>query len=654
MPNIVYGNVEGQKTTVVDYNQIDADYSDKYPEGLNLHPTSSLHNYLKDQIMQRVRESHNVMTNRFDSWNTIDQVTTAYIRTSDKEKDIKTKDNRKPVSILFPYSYAMMETMLSYLVGAFFQDPLFMYDGHGPEDTLGAALLELVIQLQCMRNKVYLNLHTLFRDALCYGVGSVSPDWVRKMGYKRRVNKETILFDAGGRLIETDPTISRTEEILFEGNSLNNIDPYMFLPDPNVGTDIQSGEYVGWLVRDNYISLLREESLDDNMFNVKFLRAHKNKTSYIATDQTKREQKTNKGTRVGAWYGTTNRTDIISMYVDLIPREWRLGERDRPERWYFEIGGDSVIVKCQPANFDHNMFNLGLCAPEFDGYTPNPVSRLELMYGMQETLDFLFNSHIANVRKSVNNMLVVDPYLVNMNDVKDSKEGAIIRLRRPAWGRGVDKVVAQLQVNDITRANLADSTYISSWMERVAGIDSSVMGGLRQGGPERLTKAEFQGTRGGNISRLERVARIIGWQAMQDLGYMFASNCQQLMEEEVYIKSIGRWQEELARDFGIQPNSKVAVNPYQLLIDYDVTVRDGSVPGLGGNAEGLSQLFNMIVGVPEIYQELDITRIFMHIAKEMGAKNVEDFRRNTAQIGTEVVDDETISREVERGNIVGV
>ena len=38
-------------------------------------------------------------------------------------------------------------------------------------------------------------------------------------------------------------------------------------------------------------------------------------------------------------------------------------------------------------------------------------------------------------------MLVVDPYLVNINDLKDPQPGKLIRLRRPAWGRGVDKVV---------------------------------------------------------------------------------------------------------------------------------------------------------------------------------------------------------------------
>jgi len=653
MPNIVHGNLEGKKSLELDIRDIKADYSDKYPNELDLRPDSTLHKSIKDKILERARESNNVISARYDSWNEIDKVLTAYIKTSDKEKELKEDDERKPVSILFPYSYAMMETMLSYLVGAFFQDPIFMYEGFSPEDTIGAALLELVVQLHCVRNKIYIPLHVMFRDALSYGMGVVSPDWVVRTGYKRMQSKSISIYNVRGEIYEGGPNTERVETVVFEGNSLKNIDPYMFLPDPNVGTDIQSGEYVGWIVRDNYMNLLREEEHDEEMFNVKYLRAIEDKTSVFASDQSEREKKTNKGSRSGNWYGSTNRVDVISMYIDLIPSEWKLSDRDTPERWYFELAGDVVLIKAQPANFDHNMFNVALCAPEFDGYTPTPISRLELMNGMQGVLDFLFNSHIENVRKAINDMLVVDPYLVNINDVKDPKPGKMIRLRRPAWGRGVDKVIQQLQVNDITRANLSDSVYISQWMERVAALDQSVMGGLRQTGPERLTKAEFQGTRGGNISRLERVARIIGLQAMQDIGYMFASNTQQLMEQDVYVKAVGRYQEELIKSFR-PARGRIKVTPFELLVDYDVVVRDGSVPGLGGNAEALMRLFSSIVGIPELYQDLDVPRMFLYIAKEIGAKNVEDFKRNISRIKTEVVDNEEIDRELDRGNIVPI
>jgi len=215
------------------------------------------------------------------------------------------------------------------------------------------------------------------------------------------------------------------------------------------------------------------------------------------------------------------------MYVTIIPKDWKLSNVEVPEKWYFELASDDIIIAANRADHDHGMYPVSVASPEYDGYSITPVSRLEMLSGLQGVLDFEFNSHIANVKKAINDMLIVDPYLVNINDLKDPRPGALIRLRRPAWGRGVDKVVQQLMVQDITRANIADASYITSMMDRTSGADQSMQGSLRQGGPERLTSAEFKGTRGSSISRLQHISMIIGMQFMQDIGTMFAVHTQQ-------------------------------------------------------------------------------------------------------------------------------
>ena len=157
-------------------------------------------------------------------------------------------------------------------------------------------------------------------------------------------------------------------------------------------------------------------------------------------------------------------------------------------------------------------------------------------------------------------MIIVDPFLVNIKDLESPEPGKIIRTRRPAWGRGVKDAVQQLAISDITRGNIADSGWIVQWMQKISGADDSMMGSLRQGGPERLTGAEFKGTRTGAVSRLERVARVIGMQAMQDIGYFFASHCQQLMQDEVYVKVTGDWQDVLIKEYGIPERGRIAVS----------------------------------------------------------------------------------------------
>ena len=273
-------------------------------------------------------------------------------------------------------------------------------------------------------------------------------------------------------------------------------------------------------------------------------------------------------------------------------------------------------------------------------------TKTEVLNGLQGTLDWLFNSHIANVRKAINDVLVVDPYLVNINDLKDPKPGKLIRMRRPAWGRGVGDAVQQLNINDITRGNIADSAWIIQAMQKMGAADDPAMGALRQGGPERLTKGEFQGTMAGAASRLGRIARVIGLQAMQDLGYMFASHVQQLMSQDLYVTTTGRWQEVISQQFG--PNAqRMKVSPFDVLVDYDVVVKDGSVPG-GNFSDVWVQMFNVLASHPELQQTFDIGRIFKYIATNMGAKNVDEFLRAKPQM----MPDEQVQQQTQAGNIV--
>jgi hypothetical protein len=202
----------------------------------------------------------------------------------------------------------------------------------------------------------------------------------------------------------------------------------------------------------------------------------------------------------------------------------------------------------------------------------------------------------------------------------------------------------QLKVEDITKQHVADAAFVSQLMHKVSGADDSLGGILRTGGPERLTKSEFQGTRAGAIGRLERVAKIIGMQAMQDIGFQFACNTQQYMSRSTYAKAVGTWPEKLMKTFNIGPKDAVRVDPFQLLVDYDVIVRDGSIPG-GNWSESWIQLFQVISKSPILMQRLDVVRIFMYIARSLGAKNIDDFE-------IKAMPNEQVLQQAEQGNLV--
>lgn len=96
-----------------------------YPEGLDLSPQGALHQRVLENILKRVRVSHEKMSARRDSWRQIDKTLSAYIPLSDAERLVKDHDSRSPVSIVFPHSYSILETLTAFMDGLFFERAYF-------------------------------------------------------------------------------------------------------------------------------------------------------------------------------------------------------------------------------------------------------------------------------------------------------------------------------------------------------------------------------------------------------------------------------------------------------------------------------------------------------------------------------------------------
>jgi hypothetical protein len=658
MPNII--NSESSAIGGIDWGDTPSDgYEYEYPDGIDLKPSSPLHTYIKNYILSFARASASMMQKNFAQWNKTDEKMTAYIPVDDKEIELKNKDSRKPTSVVFPYSFVIAESILSYLISAFFPEPIFRFEGQSPEDIIGSIMMENVIQSHCNRHKVALNLHTMFYDAIKYGVGIVVPIWINKKGFKV-VKQETGIFNFLRNFISTGYMRELEETTIYEGNALQNIDPYHYLPDPNVAIqDVQSGEGTGYIENTNIYSLLSKERDNKDIFNVKYVRHVKNKrTSIYPSDQSNRMIKQGGNERNNS---ELNPVDVIWLNATIIPNMFgptdgdKIGTSEYPEKWLFGLASDDVVIAAHPLGLTHDCYPISVVAPDFDGYSPLANSRLAIEYGLQEILDYLLNSHIANLRKAVNDMIIVDPYQVNVNDLKNPKEGAIIRLRRPAWGRGVKDVAQQLIINDITRNNIGDAGFIMQMMDKVGSASDAVQGNLRQGGPERLTKSEFQGTLSGAVNRIERIARIIGMMGLQDIGYFFAHHTQQMLSMETYIKTTGRWQETIINEYSDKvQNNRMKVTPFDLLVDYDLLIRDGSVPG-GNFNDSWIQLYQILASNPELAQRFEMVRIFKHIAKGMGAKDVDQFERIIPpQQNVATAPDETVENEVQKGNLVPI
>ncbi len=636
MPAVINTTEQKQKS---DFRDVNYDYA--YPRELKLKPGTDLHDKIVKVVLDRARASASVMSKRHSNWKEIDHVLTGYIPLSEYEKKVKDNDERRPVSIVFPYSYAIMETLLSYLCAAFFQDPIFRFEGVGPEDIIGATLMEHVVQLHCMKTKVPLALHTFFRDNLAYGVCGVAPAWEKRT--TKRPQRDNGFASS---LLQKILGQRMTDQVTFEGNKLLNIDPYCMLLDPSVPVQsVQDGEFFGWIDHSNLMNLLSEEKQSEGtMFNVRYLKHLGVRLTNISSrDNSGRNTKSQLSTIEND--GVVNPVDLVKMYLKIVPSEHGLGDSNYPEKWLFTVAADEILIEARPLGLWHDKFPIAIGASEFDGYSTAPISRLETLFGLQGTLDWLFNAHITNVRKAINDVLIYDPYLLNTEDLKNPDEGKLVRTRRPAWGKGVKDSIMQLPVQDVTRGHVADSSFIVQWMQRIGAADDNTMGSLRQGGPDRLTSDEFQGTRQGTVSRLGRITQVLAYQALNDIGEFFASHTQQFMTQDTFVKVSGDWLRRLQEEFGSKAPVRFPVTPRDLSIEYDVVVADGNLPG-ANYSQVFERMFETMAQHPELAQKFDITKIFTHIARNNGAKNVDEFIRH------EVRPNEEVMREREKGNVV--
>jgi len=255
------------------------------------------------------------------------------------------------------------------------------------------------------------------------------------------------------------------------------------------------------------------------------------------------------------------------------------------------------------------------------------------------------------VRKAINDMIIYDPMMVSATDMNDPKPGKLIRLRKSAWGRGVDNVAKQLQVNDVTRGNIPDMLALIDQMQRGSGATDTLQGISRRGG-ERRSATEISSTKASATSRLDRAMSIIGVQYMQDMAYLFAAQTQQLQSREAAVQAEGMWGERLAQEYGIQPqNGRVVVNPRDLNIPYDVIPYSNAQRG-AEYADTWANILQIAASQPELAQRIDLFRVFEHTARLMGARNLPDFRRSMNDISTQVMPNEQVADQVQRGNLV--
>ena len=612
-----------------------------------------MHKLLLTKILDRAKLGRDFLSPKFSTWNEMRNQLSVYIPLDDVETRLKEKDSRHPVHVVVPEMFGILDTMLTFLSSVFWRHPLFKYFGVEEEDAVKALMLQELVSMQSFsrHTQVPLALKTLWRDALVFGIGIASPTFTRVYGKTRTMEK---YIDNNGLLNNNSNTTSYKKGVVFEGNKLEIIDPYMYLPDPSVSVETPNmGEFTGWVAEYSRFALLRTEyqSKSKYLFNAKYLNDIDSRTSqYGRRMNTQNNYLDNIGINGVTDLYDSNSIDVVHMYVDLIPEEWEISNKTTPERWLFSVAADQIIIQMEPIKLAHDEVPVCVTAPETDGHGRIPISRLEVTWGLQEHANFLHNSRIENVVRSINSMFLVDPSIVNIYDFEDPEGGLFVRLLENAWGTGkIRDAVQQLEVRDITANNIMDTHNVIQTMRSVVGALDPMQGISRKSG-DRVTATEFSRTFTSGTSRFVQLAKTIYYQAHVPIAWQFAHNLIQYMSKGWSIEAV---QGILELDNTYDKDQKILVLPEDIQIDFDLVAYDLDTPG-SDDPESWMRLYDIATRDPNLQGAINFREVFVHIAKMLGAKDIKNFMNVVNNTQVQSMPNEEVANEVQKGNMVPI
>ena len=281
-------------------------------------------------------------------------------------------------------------------------------------------------------------------------------------------------------------------------------------------------------------------------------------------------------------------------------------------------------MQARPFEADHDMHPVVVIEPYSMGYGFGNLGAVDYLSPIQDSLSWLINSHMDNVRTVLNDMIVVDPSMIEMQDLKNPEPGKLIRLKKFAQGRDIRSVIQQLQVTDVTRGHIKDFQLLMGVGDGLAAVNDNLRGQFDSGGRKTATEVRTSGEAG--ASRLAAQARLISSQGMVDLAEQMSLNIQQYLDEEFYYQITGM--EGLEKSIVAQAkDGGLVITPDMLVGDFNYPIHDGTLP-LDRIAllDVWKEIFIAVSSDQELRGAFSISKIFEYIAELGGAKNIESMR----------------------------
>jgi len=615
---------------------------------------STLHKGIVKELEYRIRMSERKFSDMRDQWAECEDKALAFMPTRDADalRTHKRDEQGLPqyTTIVIPYSYAVMMAAHTYWCNVFLsRSPVFQYVGLTGETQSQEMAVEALIEYQRNVGLMGPNLYSWLYDIGRYGTGIIGNYWEDRVNHITQIYEEDSVDEITGLPSGEKTKYEETSEIAgYSGNKLYNVRPQDFLADPRVPlSDFQRGEFVFCRRKLSWAEVKRREkngwytNLDKIDPAITDFSSGLNNTN-MSTLVTPDSDGGAFGNKFSEGYsGTAKHPDVVPVYegyVELIPKDWKLADRDYPEKWVFTITGDKrTLIGVQPFGALHNEFPFRLIQLEPDAYALASRAISNILGSVENTINWLVNTHFYNVRASLNNQFVFDPSRITVKDLQDGLPGKLIRAKPTAYGSDLRTAIFQLPVNDITQGHMRDLPEMLGIGERIIGVNDQMLGMLASGGRKTATEVRTSSTFG--INRLKTISEYMSSTGFEPLGNMLLQNAQQYYSAEQKLRIVGNLAQYAGEPF-------IDVSPEQIAGNFGFVPVDGTMPvDRIAQANLWKDMLGTAARVPQLAMGLDWMKLFMWIAQVSGLRNADQMR-------LQVSPDQQLLQQAQAGNVV--
>lgn len=621
---------------------------------LTLKYDTQKHNDIRDALRNREKHADHAVQNKSNDFSDAEEAFRAYMPT--RTEDQTRKDNRadgKPefTTLDIPMSYAILMSWHTYLSSVFLsRSPIIQLSGRHGEGEMQVQAMEAVMDYQTQTGGHLVPYYIWLMDAGKYGAGVVGTYWDEEIIQVSEIVEEQVTY-LGIPLGDKKRKVKRSKRVKgYAGNKLYNVRPQDFIFDSRVSlANFQDGEFCGRKADLGWNMVVRRAEYGQyyNLDALKKVKKKRNKsaTNSHGTRDTGSEQLdlpdavTGENTELNDDMKSPEFVSLVEMCVELIPKDWGLGDSKYPEKWMFTLAEDEVIIESQPYDALHGKFPYAVIEYEMEGYGLQKRSMLELLQPLQDVMSWLVNTHFYNVRNVLNGQFIADPSRLTIKDFKSSEGGRIIRMKPSAYGQDPRTMFHQIQTVDVTQNHLRDSQFIGDMLQRVSGVTDNIMGMVNQGGRKSATEIRSSNSAGAN--RIKTQAEYFSAMGWAPLSQMMIQNTQQKYDGEMKFKLAG----DLSQDAG---EGFMNVTPEAIAGFYDFVPVDGTLPvDRFAQVTMWTQLLGQMRQFPDIMQQYDMGGVFSWVAQLGGLKNIKRFKLN-------VRPDKDIANDLQAGNVVGI